>query len=70
MRAAAGLIALSSRPYHPHAVLMRLLGKSYSFEDVLCYALGALSALSTGLSPSTAKVSLSALFGAVGTAQV
>lgn len=35
---------------------MRLLGKSYSFEDVLCYTLGTLAALSTGLSPSTAKV--------------
>ncbi|KAL4431061.1 hypothetical protein ABPG75_006317 [Micractinium tetrahymenae] len=47
------------------SVLMRLLGKSYSFEDALCYALGALAALSTGLSPSIAKakVPLLALLG-------
>lgn len=57
LHATAARIALSPTfPFHPRAVLMRLLGKSYSFEDVLCYALGTLAALSTGLSPSIAKV--------------
>ena len=38
------------------AVLMRLLGKSYTLQDAAFYAAGALAAVAAGASPSTARV--------------
>ena len=45
-------------PCYPslYAVLMRLLGKSYTLEDAAFYAAGLLAALAAGASPATAGV--------------
>ncbi len=42
--------------HHQTAVLMRLLGKSYTLEDAAFYAVGVLAAWAAGISPATAKV--------------
>lgn len=41
---------------HSAAVLMRLLGKSYTLDDAVFYGAGMLAAMAVGVSPATAKV--------------